>query len=179
MKKRNRNVTSATVGITGTTVAVNSKGNPVPERPLLKKPEWGAYHDEADGTKWTEGFFDQLRDKSLSDEYGFDTRNKEDNGIYKKPYLLKKGDLICRFGTPGGSYTTEFGEKYERCGLPYQEDTVEYHVYRVVAEEGILVYKGIVAPIFDSPGGAVQYHHAVRKIRDEIVLKRLVEVFDY
>ena len=161
------------------TTKVNCKGKPVPECPTLKNPNWGAYHEEPDGTKWTEGYFAKFQDPNVSDGDGFDINHMEDNGSYKKPYTLKKGDLVCRYGAPGGSFTTEFGETYDKCGLPYDEDTVEYHVYRVMAEDGIPVEKGVVAPIFDSPGGAVQYYHNVRKVNAEIAKGRLVEVFDY
>ena len=68
---------------------------------------------------------------------------------------------------------------YDKLSLPYVRSTVEYHKYRV-ASKALPVYrrvdKGVVAPMFDSPGGAVQYYHPDYTVRDLIRMQILERV---
>ena len=97
------------------------------------------------------------------DKSGFDTRHTTPGGKHIERVVLPKGKRIIRFGLDGGSFTTDYGEKYENLSLPYKVDTVPYHEYIVTGECEVecLVDKGIVAPGFSSRGGAVQYRHYV------------------
>ena len=64
-------------------------------------------------------------------------------------------------------------------GLHYVKETVEYHVYRVIANDykvQCTVIKGRVAPMFFSGGGAVQYKH-FQSIAKEKQLGKIEEVF--
>ena len=66
-----------------------------------------------------------------SDNHGFDTRNIEDNG----KHIIK-----------------------------YIPESLEYNEYKVVADNLYIICivdKGIVAPGFDSKGGAIQYLHPI------------------
>lgn len=93
---------------------------------------------------------------------GFDKDNNEPNGSYKMKVKLKRGVKIIRYGSEMGSFTAPKGSEYSLLALPWVQDSVEYHEYEVIAD-GITVvcqvWRGKVAPAFDSPGGAVQYKH--------------------
>jgi hypothetical protein len=156
---------------------VNFWGKPVlGEAPVYKNSKWGCYCLDGN-TVWAEPYFEKFRQPN-TDEFGFDkSKDLDGNGNYKVEHWLKPGDLICRFGGPRGSYTTAIGATYEMVGLPYYGATCEFHVYRVKKE--IRVMKGYVAPIFDSPGGAVQYHHIDEKINAEIAAGNLEEIDDF
>lgn len=99
----------------------------------------------------------------FADENGFDTRNVEENGLYKISYILPKGTIIIRFGSERGKYTAPQDTRFEEVALPYKIESVEYHEYRVIAD-GLpvhcIVEKGRVAPMFNQPGGGVQYLHS-------------------
>ncbi len=116
---------------------------------------------------------------SITDSDGFDKRNIESNGLYTQNMLLPYGKIICRYGNIRGRITTDLDSVYEELGLPYVKGTVEYHVYKVVAD-GLLVKcivtKGRVAPMFNSKGGAVQYKH-FQSIFKELEYNKLEEVF--
>ena len=113
-----------------------------------------------------------------ADEDGFDTRVTHQNGFYKIRVRLPYGVILIRYGNEMGHFTAPYGTKYEGLALPYKKETIEYNEYRVIAndvEVVCLVDKGIVAPGFDSPGGAVQYFHPIT-IRESIkrgLLERL------
>lgn len=79
-------------------------------------------------------------------------------------YELEVGTILCRYGYPGGNFTTTKGTPYEDLSLPYKKDTVEYHEYKVVKKLHVkalvpIVAKGRVAPKFQSKGGAIQFYH--------------------
>ena len=83
-------------------------------------------------------------------------------GDYKRKILLPKGAKICRYGGYRGVYTTLVGTPYHCLGLPYIEDSMEYHEFEVIADGlvvSLIVEEEIVAPAFDSPGGGIQYLH--------------------
>lgn len=93
---------------------------------------------------------------------GFDLTHKESNGSYKMHCTLKQGTRLIRYGSEMGSYTAPFGSQYCELGLPWEQDTIEFHEYIVIADEiyvKCIVLRGKVAPAFDSPGGAIQYIH--------------------
>ena len=66
-----------------------------------------------------------------------------------------------RYGLPTGRFTTLKGTAYEKLGLPYVKETIEYHEYMVSLDLMVdcFVTKGIVAPAFYSEGGAIQFMH--------------------
>ena len=103
-----------------------------------------------------------------SDENGFDIRNGV-RGIYKKKIILPKGTEIFRYGMPGGRYTAPMGEVYEDLSLPYLKETMPYHEYIVTERLRVIciVERGVVAPNFNSTGGAIQYLHE-RPIEEEL-----------
>lgn len=113
------------------------------------------------------------------DSDGFDKRNITTSGFYKEEVILPKGKLISRYGNVRGRLSTDYGEDYDKLGLPYVKETVEYHTYKVIAD-GLKVIcnvqKGRVAPMFDSPGGATQYKH-YSTIAEEISNHKIKEVF--
>ncbi len=134
----------------------------------LKNPAWGEVKD--DGTIIV--YWAKPDDKV--DGRGFDKSYKGTDG-YVDEIELPVGTRLARFGSPQGKLTAPEGSPYEKLGLPYKEETIEYHVY-VVVSEGCHVKRGIVAPMFDSPGGATQYLH-YNSIEAEISLGYLEEDF--
>lgn len=51
--------------------------------------------------------------------------------------------------------------EYENLGLPYVKETIEYHEFKVTEDLSVdcRVVKGLVAPKFQSKGGAIQFMH--------------------
>lgn len=115
------------------------------------------------------------------DSDGFCKHHTELNGFYKMDVDLPYGTYICRYGNTRGRLTSDINSVYEELGLPYIKETVEFHVYRVVVDNlkvQCTVQKGKVAPMFNSPGGAVQYKH-YQSIAKELAQKKIEEVFNY
>lgn len=103
------------------------------------------------------------KENDVVDSDGFDKRKiiESLNSYVIKDYLLPKGTIICRYGFSGGLFTTEKGTSYETLGLPYIKETIEYHEYKVTEDLRVDCYvtKGIVAPMFSSDGGGIQFKH--------------------
>lgn len=141
-------------------VAVNYYGQRITEYNKLASPKFGT-------GRLTKNGFPEVNwlgcKTEFSDDDGFDIRNIEENGTYKISYILPRGTVIVRFGSEFGKFTAPQFTKFEEVALPYTIESVEYHEYRVVAD-GLLVQciveKGRVAPMFDQPGGGVQYVHS-------------------
>ena len=78
-----------------------------------------------------------------------------------KDFIIPKGTVICRYGSPRGRFSTYKGTDYDTLSLPYIRETIEYHEYIVTTYLKVvcIVTKGITAPMFDSSGGAVQFMH--------------------
>lgn len=98
------------------------------------------------------------------DENGFDKTYRPFEGEDKyivENYVIPRGTMLCRYGFPGGLFTTIKGTNYDSLGLPYLKDTVEYHEYKVSEDVYVkcCVTKGRVASKFGSEGGAVQFMH--------------------
>ena len=95
------------------------------------------------------------------DKDGFDIRIVYSNGKYTETIILPPGKRLLRYGFPGGSFTADIGTDYDLLSLPYIRETMPYHEYVVKKECRVecIVTKGIVAPGFNSLGGAVQYKH--------------------
>lgn len=88
------------------------------------------------------------------DGNGFDKHYKGTDGYYDV-IVLDVGTFVCRYGGPEGQLFAPLGADYNLLGLPYVQETREYHVYLVIAP--FEVRRGKVAPMFDSPGGETQY----------------------
>ncbi len=97
----------------------------------------------------------------FGDDFGFDVRYKDSNGRYIEKIVLPIGKKVVRYGNDIGSFTTDENTDYTLLSLPYTEQSLPYHEYIVTGECEVLCYvdKGIVAPGFDSEGGAIQYRH--------------------
>ena len=137
------------------------------EHPLVAKESYYKY-----GTKeinWESEF---------GDSKGFDTRNKEENGLHTIKIELPHDTILIRYGKErNGFFTAPDGSKYENLGLPYKKETIQFHKYRVNADSisvFCIVEKGKVAPIFDSPGGAIQYYHEDNSVL-ELVRSKILE----
>lgn len=110
------------------------------------------------------------------DADGFDKKNVEPNGQYKMMVELPMGTRLCRYGAKTGYFTAPCGTPFENLGLPWKEETVQYHEYEVIADGTTIkciVTRGKVAEMFESPGGAIQYMHPhpLEKEVDEGILK--------
>lgn len=153
----------------------NDAGEPLDGAPVrLTRAEYG--------TGDRIGYFPVVRWEAYrqdsADDDGFDKRHQEENGDYLMEVSLPKGTLLLRYGSETGHFTAPLHTPYETLGLPYVRETVEYHEYRVEAD-GLrvlcLVKRGRAAPMFDSPGGGVQYLHP-NSIRVLIRRRVLAEV---
>ena len=119
-------------------------------------------------------------DGPYADDDGFDIRHREPNGLPRMWIELPVGTELLRYGNPDGSYTAPKGTEYEQLSLPYEKDSMEYNEYRVIAD-GILVEvcraeRGRVAPLFDQPGGGVQYFHGDYSVQDLLNAKKLERI---
>ena len=70
----------------------------------------------------------------ICDKDGFDKRYRpyQNGKLYTiDDYVIPRGTIICRYGSPIGRFTTLKGVKYEDLALPYIKETIEYHEYKV------------------------------------------------
>lgn len=129
------------------------KGKPeVRDEKFYKRNEDGEIVTDDKGNKtidW-ESHGKHIRDDEKAKKTeGFDDRYEV------KDTVLKKGDVIDRYGGENGSFVSPEGESFESRSLPYKEESVEYHKYRV--KEEIPCKEGTAAPNFEQQGGARQY----------------------
>lgn len=111
---------------------------------------------------------------------GFDKEHREPNGLHRMLVELPVGTVLLRYGSPGGYFTAPKGTAYEELSLPYEKDSMEYNEYRVI-NKSLLVEvcqaeRGRAAPLFDQPGGGVQYYHgkdSVQNLLDRKLLERI------
>ena len=76
---------------------------------------------------------------------------------------LPAGDVLTRYGSPGGRYVSPDGMTFEQRALPSTTREGDFHVYCVERPiDG--VQKGKIAPWFGRLGGGIQY-----KLPDRIV----------
>ncbi len=111
------------------------------------------------------------------DEHGFDKSYKGSDGYYDI-IILPIGFKLKRYGSANGFLTTDIDCPYEYLGLPYKVESLEYHEYEVACDNykvRCVVRRGIVFPMFDSPGGGIQYLHSL-SIKDELTAGRITEV---
>ena len=153
----------------------NYKGEIISGIAELSSPDYGTGKTR----KTEKGEVPEVNWKKLkfADRHGFDIRNREKNGNYIIEVKLPFGTKLLRYGGEGGHYTAPLGTPYEQLSLPYKKETVEYHEYVVIANEITVICKvdkGIVAPGFDSDGGAIQYlHHETigEELKNEVLDK--------
>lgn len=137
----------------------NSNGDDISQVKIrLLKDEYG-YVDENNIPH-----IDWGKESNKCDKDGFDKdyRPSDDSDEYIiKDYILPKGSMICRYGFMGGLFTTIKGSEYDKLGLPYVKETIEYHEFKVTEDLSVDCYvsKGMVAPKFTSQGGAIQFMH--------------------
>lgn len=150
----------------------NYKGEYIIDKPELIKPEYGKIGNP--------DIPDYQRHKQpMADDAGFDMTKTISGTDYKIEAILPKGTIILRYGTEIGRYTAPDDTPYEQLALPYKQDTIEFHKYRVIANNikvKCVVVKGYVAPCFDQPGGGIQYLHeqTIRKLLFDEVIERLI-----
>lgn len=150
----------------------NCNGEPLFDKdPVFASPD---YRKEDGTPNWA-------LENEVVDGDGLDKGNVEENGKYKQLVILPKGTRLCRYGADTGKTTTLVGTPYEKCGLPFIKETMQYHEYEVIAD-GVSVIcrviRGKAAPMFGSEGGAIQFIHQ-RKIVEEIETGRLKEVMTW
>ena len=155
----------------------NSSGEVLSGNPVLRDPSFGTGDFYSNGDPVVDWNKFQTDD---SDELGFCLSHNEFYGLYYIDVILPRGTMLVRYGNEYGRFTAPLGTKYNEIALPYVEETVEYHEYRVAADSFKVrceVRKGIVAPKFDSPGGGVQYYHLngiIRQLVRSKVLERIL-----
>lgn len=154
----------------------NDAGQLLGEAPvMLKDPKYGT--GNYSGKLYPEVRWDDYR-QSIADENGFDTRNREDNGEYTIEIELPFDTQLIRYGSDRGRFTAPVNTPYEELSLPYVQETIEFNSYRVIADSIVVhcrAQKGIVAPMFDSRGGGIQYLHecTIRELLKSGVLEEV------
>ena len=140
----------------------NDKGQPIGDSHRFLKEEW----NELLVLGKIRNIWELADD--VADGEGFDKRHIEPNGKHTMEVTLPKNTILIRYGYESGSYTAPDGTQYDELSLPYVQDTMEFHKYRVIAD-GItvtcLVNRGKVAPSFGLKGGGVQYKHHMNILR--------------
>ncbi|WP_067781424.1 TNT domain-containing protein [Actinomyces vulturis] len=86
---------------------------------------------------------------------------------------LEPGELIDRYGFPGGKHVSPKGVAFEQRALPPDTNLTNYHVYEVV--NLFQVEESIVAPWFGQPGGGIQYrlNESVKELLDYNFLREI------
>ena len=136
----------------------NYKGETISGIRQLKKPEYGTGKNNRFGQPAVNWSYLS----KYADDDGFDTRNREADGKHTVEFILPYGSVIIRYGNEIGRFSAPKGTAYDQLSLPYVPESIEYNEYKVIADNvriKCLVDKGIVAPGFDSEGGAIQYLH--------------------
>lgn len=89
--------------------------------PKLASPDYGTYNENGIPVPyWTP-------ENEFIDKDGFDKTRILSNGSYKELIELPKGTMLCRYGYSIGKLTTLKGTDYDKLGLPYLKETVEYY----------------------------------------------------
>lgn len=157
-----------------TYVIKNDKGKIIDGKKKLIKREYGLGKYYSNG----EPMVNWNLLSEFADSNGFDKRNVETNGKYKIEVELPYGTIIIRYGNLSGNFSAPKGTKYEDLALPYVKETVEYNEFRVITDKikvMCIVEKGIVAPGFESNGGAIQYLHPM-SMKESIRTKLLERI---
>lgn len=141
----------------------NCFGEPITEVLQYANPAFGQYVDGIARTNWEKS--------DIVDDNGFDKRYKDpESDMYLAEVSLPKGIILCRYGFEQGYFSTLKGTEYELLGLPWKKESAPYFEYEVIADGitvHLLVTRGLAAPMFDSPGGAIQFLHQ-HSLRDEV-----------
>ena len=152
-------------------VLKNYKGDIITGKPQLAKPEYGMIGNPDIPDYKTHKLY-------YADDDGFDMTKIISGDNYKIKVTLPKDTIILRYGTEFGHYTAPDNTPYEQLALPYKKNSIEFHKYRVIADNikvECIVEKGYIAPCFGQPGGGIQYLHekTIRKLLFDQVIERL------
>ena len=74
-----------------------------------------------------------------------------------EPNRLDTGDVVDRYGRPGGEYASPEGTPFDQRALPPSSAGAGYHRYEVLKPLPEGVTEGKIAPWFEQPGGGIQY----------------------
>lgn len=111
---------------------------------------------------------DDIKDNpDFIDETG-DLKWPENDGFVGEPkeVTLQPGERIDRYGPEDDArFTSPQGTPFEKRSLPFDKDSMEYHVYEV--NEPLNVLQGEIAPAYNQQGGGVQ-HKLPGSLDDEI-----------
>ena len=137
----------------------------------LSNPDFGIINDDGSITvHWA-------TESERVDSDGFDKTVRFGNDRYYEEVVLPTGLILCRYGQPTGMFTAIVGTPYECLALPWKPESIPYMQYKVIADNLIVklcVRKGIVAPMFSSKGGVIQFMH-YHPIAVEVEDLRLLE----
>lgn len=116
-------------------------------------------------------FLEEWRNYSITDKYeysyppenGFLLDNSDPPEPIKGEVVLKKGQMLDRFGSEGGEYLGAADAPFDQRSLPPEalntfdgEVPYNYHVYTVIKD--LLVEAGPIAPWFGQPGLGTQFY---------------------
>lgn len=108
-----------------------------------------------------DGFFIKCKKEKI--DYGrcfrrLPCKETESELISRQACKLEIGALIARYGHPSGQYASPYGTPYEQLSLPYLQETMEYHVYKVIKPITVECEIGTSAPAFGQPGFGIQFY---------------------
>ena len=123
----------------------NYRGEILTGEPQLKSSYFGFTDDKGRlMVKWK-------TEDEYCDKNGFDKSYRPDSSTTDyviKDFIIPKGTVICRYGSPRGRFSTYKGTDYDTLSLPYIRETIDYHEYIVTTYLKVvcIVTKGITAP---------------------------------
>ncbi|MCF0259360.1 MAG: TNT domain-containing protein [Erysipelotrichaceae bacterium] len=152
------------VGEEGNRRGRNSKGEIITVPNQYRKKKF--YHKSSitggrPVTEWDQFAKDSTSQATHKQYSGFHLKTKFPNGLPYQTKVLQPGDLIIRYGFPGGNYTAPYKTRFEELSLPYKEESMPYNIYEVQHPVlvDLIVQEGKAAPNFEHPGLGIQYYH--------------------
>jgi uncharacterized protein RhaS with RHS repeats len=90
-----------------------------------------------------------------------------------KDVILERGEVVDRYGYPGGTFVSPISVKYENRALMPGTHLKPYHKY--VVQKQVPASQGTIAPWFGEPGGGTQYEfkEPIQKLLDDGYLKEV------
>lgn len=154
---------------------------PVLSRALAKAADVAKARENPFGKLTSDEFFAKhwnLEAKGGEGEWAWPEGHGAELGT-EAPQILEEGQILDRFGTPGGRFLSPDGATWGERSLPpdsvLEEPLGEYHRYQVL--KPFEVTQGTAAPAFEQHGGGVQYmsQQGVRALIDNGYLRELLE----
>ena len=111
------------------------------------------------GNLGEQGFFDKYWDQDAGSWHYPEAKDGYPDGFDGpvEPNRLETGDVVDRYGRPGGEFASPEGTPFDERALPPSSAGAGYHRYEVLKPLPEGVTEGKIAPWFEQPGGGIQY----------------------